>query len=84
MTLEQLIEKLQELVDDYEAGDWEVQIAQQPSYPLLGWLENISFNSKDNMVYLASGSASEYGKRLMWEEMEDLGEEEEEDEEEEY
>ncbi len=77
MNLEELIERLQELVEDHEAGEWDIEIAQQPNYPLVGFLEAISFDSEEKKIYLASANATEYGKRAMWEDYQDLSEEEE-------
>jgi hypothetical protein len=77
VNLEELIERLQELVEDHEAGEWDIQIAQQPNYPLVGFLEAVSFNPEKKEIYLASANATEYGKRAMWEDYQDLSEEEE-------
>lgn len=80
MNLEELIQRLQEIAEDHGAEGWDVEVAQQPNYPLLSQVEAISFDSINGKLYIAIGSATEYGVRAMWNDGEDLREEEDEDE----
>lgn len=66
MTLDELIELLTEIRDDLDAGDWDVKGAFQPSYPLMGEMDEVAYSEKQEQVYLALGSGTEYGKRAMW------------------
>lgn len=49
MTLNDLIEQLQDLVDEFPAlGDRDVMIAQQPSYPLSAVIDCVSLVDSDD------------------------------------
>lgn len=49
MTLNDLIEQLQDLVDEFPAlGDRDVMIAQQPSYPLTAVIDCVSLVDSDD------------------------------------
>jgi hypothetical protein len=76
MTLDELIERLTDLRDSEGIpGHTEVRVAQQPSYPLLGDLDAVTTvvesepgdsEATEATVYLASGNASDYGSRSLW------------------
>jgi len=81
MTLEEIIERLTEIMEENDAADWEIRGAFQPSYPLMGWLEEVAYSEKDKTIFFAIGSGTEYGKRAMWDGGNIDDDEEEEDDE---
>lgn len=74
MSLDELIERLEELRENYDGNTWEIKIAHQPSYPLLARLDAVSLDSEKQVVYIAAGSGTEYGVSEIWEDGYDLGE----------
>lgn len=71
MTLDELIERLTDIRDDYEiSGDTPVRGAFQPSYPLLARIEAITtVIEKDGDkagIYIALGDGNNYGSRDLW------------------
>lgn len=69
MTLNELIERLEEIRDHYEiAGDTPILGAFQPNYPLTASIAAVTTvqyaDSAD--IYIALGEAREYGTRSMW------------------
>lgn len=66
MQLSELIEVLQELAETHP--DAEVQVAQQPSYPLAGSCHGVTLS--DGVVYVVSGEATDYASRHLWEQAE--------------
>lgn len=73
MTIDELIERLEELRDFEDAGHWEIKIAQQPGYPLVGILDAFTWNTDKQEAFLASASPQEYGTETMWHDGENLG-----------
>jgi hypothetical protein len=71
MTLNELIERLTDIRDDYEiSGDTPVRGAFQPNYPLIagiGAITTVLENNGDKAgIYIALGDAGEYGSRDLW------------------
>lgn len=67
MKLDDLIERLEELKDHYNAdGDMDIEIHFQPNYPLKGKLQNVRvLNGK---IAIAASAGTEYGSEEAWEE----------------
>lgn len=65
MTLNELIETLQDMADDLGNDDPQVNLAIQPSYPLASSLRGVTF--RDGTVWLLEGSSQGYGDRTLWE-----------------
>lgn len=85
MTLDEIIERLTDIRDDYEiSGDTPVRGAFQPNYPLIAGIYAITTVVDDNGdksgIYIALGDAGEYGSRDLWDD--DIVERENEDEDE--
>lgn len=69
MTLDELIERLEDLRDSYGiSGDSLVSGAFQPNYPLTARISAITAieGEDDVAVYIALDDAREYGTRSMW------------------
>lgn len=69
MTLDEMIERLEELRDSYGvSGDSRVSGAFQPNYPLIARISAITaIESEDSVsIYIALDDAREYGTRSMW------------------
>lgn len=70
MTLNELIERLEELRDDYGVdGDSDVRGAFQPNYPLVARIDAITAINGDDevIIYVALADARDYGSDKMWE-----------------
>ena len=70
MTLNELIERLESLRDDYGVdGDSDVRGAFQPNYPLVARIDAITtINGDDEVtIYIALADAREYGSEKLWE-----------------
>ena len=64
MTLNDLIEQLQDLVDEFPAlGDRDVMVAQQPSYPLTAVIDCVSLVDSDDDE---DDEDSEDGLGIVW------------------
>jgi hypothetical protein len=71
MTLSELIERLEEIRDDYDvSGDTPIRGAFQPSYPLIAGIAAITTvidDDADNAgIYIALGDGCNYGSRDLW------------------
>ena len=71
MTLDELIERLTDIRDDYEiSGDTPVHGAFQPNYPLIagiGAITTVLENNGDKVgIYIALGDGGQYGSRDLW------------------
>jgi hypothetical protein len=71
MTLDELIERLTDIRDDYEiSGETPVRGAFQPNYPLIAGIAAITtVIEKDGDkagIYIALGDAGNYGSRDLW------------------
>lgn len=74
MTIEELQEQLQMMIDDGVDPMTEVQIAQQPSWPLAGRIENVRYIGVERdsdergagAAWIASGAAWEYAPKRAW------------------
>lgn len=85
MTLNELIERLEELRDDYDVpGNTTIRGAFQPNYPLVARINAVTtFSSEDtaeSAIYIALGDGNDYGSRDMWEDEIVYRDEEDEDE----
>lgn len=81
MTLDELIERLEDLRDSYGiSGDSRVSGAFQPNYPLTARISAITAieGDADTTIYIALDDAREYGTRSMWSD-DVIGEDEDED-----
>ena len=72
MTLNELIERLEELRDYWDVpGDSPIKGAFQPGYPLISEIRAITtFTDEDSnnaRIFIALGDANEYGELKMWE-----------------
>lgn len=72
MTLNELIERLEELRDYYEVpGDTEIKGAFQPNYPLIAGLSGVTTfvedETKKARIFIALGAGRDYGNSEMWE-----------------
>lgn len=69
MTLNELIERLEEIRDEV-GGNTAVRGAFQPNYPLITGIDAIttviSDNSDEAGVYIALGDGNNYGSRDLW------------------
>ena len=63
MTVTELKERLEEY-EDAGYGDVEIQVAQQPSWPLAGRLRSACRIGKT--IWIASGAATEYAPQAAW------------------
>jgi hypothetical protein len=85
MTLNELIERLEELRDEV-SGNTPIRGAFQPNYPLVADVAAITaFVSEDadeSGIYIALGDGRDYGSRDMWEDEIVYRDEEDEDEDE--
>jgi len=67
MTITELIERLEEILESTEDSDLEVRLATQQNYPLQSYISTLTlFNG---VLYIAEGSQvyeSPYGSRAMW------------------
>lgn len=69
MTLDELIERLTEIRENYEvSGDTVVRGAFQPNYPLIAAIAAVTTIVSDTEagIYIALGDAREYGLKAMW------------------
>lgn len=69
MTLDEMIERLEDLRDSYGVpGDTRVSGAFQPNYPLTARISAITTIESDEKfkIYVALDDAGEYGSRSMW------------------
>jgi hypothetical protein len=71
MTLDQLIERLEELRDYCKiAGDTKIRGAFQSDYPLVAGISAVttivSEDEKEAGIYIALGAARDYGFGAMW------------------
>jgi hypothetical protein len=71
MTLDEMIERLIEIRDDFEvSGDTRIRGAFQPSYPLVGGIAAITTIVSDDEneagIYIALGDGHNYGFGAMW------------------
>ena len=71
MTLNELIERLEELRDDLEiSGRTSVRGAFQPNYPLIAEVHAITtlVDEEGNArIFIALGDGDDYGARTLWE-----------------
>ena len=67
MTLNDLIEQLQDLVDEFPAlGDRDVMIATQPSYPLTAVIDCVSLVDNDEDEDDEDAEDAEDGLGIVW------------------
>lgn len=71
MTLNELIERLEEIRDDYGvSGESQVHGAFQPNYPLVTYISAITTIVSDDVkeagVYIALGDGTKYGLSDLW------------------
>ena len=81
MNLDELIERLQEIREDYGNGEIPIRGVQQPNYPLLSQIEAITvFESEQGMakeIFIGLAEARDYGNslhyadRVVWEDEEE-------------
>jgi hypothetical protein len=71
MTLNELIERLEELRDDLEiSGNSPIKGAFQPNYPLTASVHAVTtlIDEEGNArIFIALGDAHDYGARTLWE-----------------
>lgn len=72
MTLDEMIERLTELREDYDvSGDTKILGAFQPNYPLVAGIAAIttivSDDAREAGIYIALNDGSRYGFGAMWE-----------------
>ena len=75
MTIEELQEQLEWLVESGADPMTEVKIAQQPNWPLASGIVNVRTVEQDNefedntdVAWIACGNAGEYAPRAAWDE----------------
>lgn len=73
MTLNELIEQLQDIVDQNpELGEENIKVAQQPSYPLASTIANVTVIEDDEdedsepTVWIALREARDYAPHEAW------------------
>ncbi len=69
MTLGELVEQIEDLLDDGVPEDTEVHLGTQPKYPLVTSVNQIVHTEEDGVI-ITEGQNEGYGKNSWWPEKE--------------